>query len=139
MKDTSIWFNVVWWYPIDAGIHHNAPINYYLFMKRYSWPVAQSTFIIVYMYHLKRNMYWLYTGLWNTSSGEVTAGNQTDALHVGDIQVSVDSTLDDLKLQVMTLPAITDLGVPMAEFLRVRVIEDGRLATILKGESQTLR
>ncbi|XP_056008037.1 ubiquitin carboxyl-terminal hydrolase 40-like [Ostrea edulis] len=85
---------------------------------------------------------WLSSGiqrLWNTSSGEVTAGNQTDALHVGDIQVSVDSTLDDLKLQVMTLPAITDLGVPMAEFLRVRVIEDGRLATILKGESQTLR
>jgi hypothetical protein len=81
----------------------------------------------------------MYTGLWNTSSGEVTPGDQTEALHVGEIQVSVDSTLDDLKLQVMTLPAITDLGVPMTEFLRVRVIEDGRPTTVLKGASQTLR
>lgn len=58
---------------------------------------------------------------------------------MGEVEVSLDATLDDLKLQVMTLPAINDLGVPMTEFLRIRVIEDGELATVLKGGSQTLR
>lgn len=58
---------------------------------------------------------------------------------MGEVEVSLDATLDDLKLQVMTLPAINDLGVPMTDFLRIRVIEDGELATVLKGGSQTLR
>ncbi|XP_061179949.1 ubiquitin carboxyl-terminal hydrolase 40-like isoform X2 [Saccostrea echinata] len=85
---------------------------------------------------------WLSTGiqnLWNTSSGKVTPENRKGALHIGEVQVSLDSTLDDLKQQVMTLPTIAELGVPMVEFLRVRVIEDGPLTTVLKGPSQTLR
>ncbi|XP_022306322.2 ubiquitin carboxyl-terminal hydrolase 40-like [Crassostrea virginica] len=85
---------------------------------------------------------WLSTGiqnLWNSSSGNELSGNQKQALLVGEIEVSLDMTLDDLKLQVMTLPAIVDLGVPTVEFLRIRVIEDGYLTTVLKGGSQTLR
>lgn len=85
---------------------------------------------------------WLSTGiqnLWNNSSGETTAGNKKESLLVGEVEVSLDATLDDLKLQVMTLPAINDLGVPMTDFLRIRVIEDGELVTVLKGGSQTLR
>ena len=79
------------------------------------------------------------TDLWNSSSGNELSGNQMQALLVGEIEVSLDMTLDDLKLQVMTLPAIVDLGVPTVEFLRIRVIEDGYLTTVLKGGSQTLR
>ncbi|XP_046546355.1 ubiquitin carboxyl-terminal hydrolase 40-like [Haliotis rubra] len=60
-------------------------------------------------------------------------------LQVGEIEISKDATLEDLKLQIMTLPAMTDMPVPTFEFLRVRLVSDHRPGQVLRGLTQTLR
>jgi len=57
---------------------------------------------------------------------------------LGEVIISKESTLDDLKQQIMTLPEMVD-AVPMQQFLRVRLIENGHLGTVLRLATQTLQ
>lgn len=58
---------------------------------------------------------------------------------VGQVEISDEATLEDLKTQVLTLPALLDLCVPTAAFLRVWQLEGRRLARLLRGPQLTLR
>ena len=58
---------------------------------------------------------------------------------MGDIVISASDTVEDLKLMILTLPEGDNLIVPTIDFLRVRLIEDGHLTTVLKDHKQTLQ
>lgn len=58
---------------------------------------------------------------------------------VGYVEISDEASLDDLKTQVMTLPALQDVCVPSPAFLRVWLLEERNLTRILRGKHQTLR
>ncbi|XP_064614511.1 ubiquitin carboxyl-terminal hydrolase 40-like [Liolophura sinensis] len=58
---------------------------------------------------------------------------------MGYVEISKEATLEDLKLQVMTLPQVMDLPIPSPDFLRLRLVEQGRLSSVLKGPAQTLQ
>ncbi|KAK7904202.1 hypothetical protein WMY93_016809 [Mugilogobius chulae] len=58
---------------------------------------------------------------------------------VGQVEISDEVTLDDLKTQVLTLPALSDLCVPTSAFLRLWQLEDGRLTRIIRGPQLMLR
>uniref|UniRef100_A0A8B9GZ44 Ubiquitin specific peptidase 40 n=1 Tax=Astyanax mexicanus TaxID=7994 RepID=A0A8B9GZ44_ASTMX len=57
----------------------------------------------------------------------------------GFVEISEEASLQDLKCQVMTLPALMDVCVPTPEFLRVWLLEEQRATRILRGNTQTLR
>ena len=58
---------------------------------------------------------------------------------LGEIELSLDTTLDDLKTRVLTLPSLGKVSLPTTECLRVRMKEGEKLTRILKDGSLTLR
>ncbi|XP_028294265.1 ubiquitin carboxyl-terminal hydrolase 40 isoform X2 [Gouania willdenowi] len=66
-------------------------------------------------------------------------GNTTELKSVGQVEISDEATLDDLKAQVLTLPGLQDVSVPTTNFLRVWQLEGCRLVRILRGQQATLR
>ncbi|XP_054652144.1 ubiquitin carboxyl-terminal hydrolase 40 [Dunckerocampus dactyliophorus] len=58
---------------------------------------------------------------------------------VGQLEISVEATLEDLKAQVLTLPALQEACVPAAAFLRLWEMEGLTPARILRGHQVTLR
>ncbi|KAM4540583.1 ubiquitin carboxyl-terminal hydrolase 40 isoform 2-T2 [Fundulus diaphanus] len=66
-------------------------------------------------------------------------GNAAELRNVGKVEISDDATLEDLKTQVLTLPALQDVCFPITSFLRVWQMEGGRLTRILRGQQLTLR
>lgn len=70
-------------------------------------------------------------------AGEIT--NSVQPLLLGDVEISKEATLRDLKQQVMTLSRVTELPIPSDEFMRLRLKEKDRLTTVLRDSNQTLR
>uniref|UniRef100_A0A3Q2V4F7 Ubiquitin specific peptidase 40 n=1 Tax=Haplochromis burtoni TaxID=8153 RepID=A0A3Q2V4F7_HAPBU len=66
-------------------------------------------------------------------------GNAAELRHVGQIEISDEATLEDLKTQVLTLPALQEVCVPTTGFMRVWQLEGRKLARILRGPQATLR
>ncbi|XP_030845875.1 ubiquitin carboxyl-terminal hydrolase 40 isoform X2 [Strongylocentrotus purpuratus] len=66
-----------------------------------------------------------------------TPSNQHELL--GEIEISQNATIGDLKSQVMTLPAMSQVVVPTVEFLRLRLLEDGRQGRVLRDNNQSLK
>nr|KAG5693521.1 hypothetical protein BaRGS_006223 [Batillaria attramentaria] len=66
-------------------------------------------------------------------------GESVTELFLGEIDISKDATLEDLRLQILTLPGAKDLPVLMPDFMRVRVVEGGQLRQVLRGSQNTLR
>ncbi|XP_057715706.1 ubiquitin carboxyl-terminal hydrolase 40 isoform X2 [Corythoichthys intestinalis] len=64
--------------------------------------------------------------------------HQSELIHVGEVEISVEVSLSDLKTQVLTLPALQGVCVP-ATFLRVWEMEGRRLVRILRGNQVPLR
>ncbi|XP_034531244.1 ubiquitin carboxyl-terminal hydrolase 40 isoform X2 [Notolabrus celidotus] len=58
---------------------------------------------------------------------------------VGEVEISDEATLEDLKTQVLTLSALQDVCIPTTGFMRVWQLDGQRLARILRGQQQTLR
>lgn len=58
---------------------------------------------------------------------------------VGKVEITDEASLEDLKTQVMTLPALLDVCVPTPAFLRVWQLEGHKLGKILRGNQQSLR
>ncbi|XP_047200785.1 ubiquitin carboxyl-terminal hydrolase 40 isoform X2 [Girardinichthys multiradiatus] len=69
----------------------------------------------------------------------ISGGKMAELRNIGRVEISDDATLEDLKTQVLTLPALQDVCVPVASFLRVWWMEGGRLTRILRGQQVTLR
>lgn len=73
-------------------------------------------------------------------SGNSDSSNSGEtALFLGDIDISKDATLEDLRLQIMTLPGAADLPILMPDFMRVRLLEGKDMRTVLRGKQNTLR
>ncbi|XP_044023180.1 ubiquitin carboxyl-terminal hydrolase 40 isoform X1 [Siniperca chuatsi] len=72
-------------------------------------------------------------------SPPLCAGNMAELRSVGQVEISDEATLEDLKTQVMTLPALQDVCMPTTAFMRVWQLEGRRLARILRGQQLTLR
>lgn len=68
-----------------------------------------------------------------------TESSGSEMRFVGYAEISDEASLDDLKTQVTTLPALQDVCVPSPAFLRVWMLEGRKLARILRGKQQTLR
>ena len=58
-------------------------------------------------------------------------------LCLGVVEISKEATLTDLKQQIMTLSS--DLAIQSPEFMRLRVMEHGRLCNVLKNKDQILK
>lgn len=69
----------------------------------------------------------------------ICGGNMVELRNVGKVEISEDATLEDLKTQVLTLPTVQDVCVPVTSFLRVWQMEGGRLTRILRGQQVALR
>ncbi|XP_069111177.1 ubiquitin carboxyl-terminal hydrolase 40-like [Argopecten irradians] len=72
-----------------------------------------------------------------TPSGETT--ESAEPLTIGEVEVSLQDTLEDFQQLVMTLPVMADLNIPTIHFIRVRLIEEGQLTTVLRPATQTLQ
>ncbi|MEE6490837.1 hypothetical protein FKM82_016019 [Ascaphus truei] len=60
-------------------------------------------------------------------------GAESDLHFAGDMEISEDASLHDLKTQILTLPVFGALGVPSPDFLRVWTLENKRLGKILRS------
>ncbi|XP_036396124.1 ubiquitin carboxyl-terminal hydrolase 40 isoform X1 [Megalops cyprinoides] len=69
----------------------------------------------------------------------VSAADGAEMQFVGQVEISGEASLDDLKTQVMTLPSLQDLCVPTPAFLRVWALEGRKLGRILRGNQQPLK
>ncbi|KAI6656426.1 Ubiquitin carboxyl-terminal hydrolase 40 [Oopsacas minuta] len=63
---------------------------------------------------------------------------QHEIRFIDQIDISLTDTLDDLKLQIMTL-GILDMQVPIASCLRVQEVVEGRTQRVLKDGQHTLK
>ncbi|XP_069790189.1 ubiquitin carboxyl-terminal hydrolase 40 isoform X2 [Narcine bancroftii] len=57
---------------------------------------------------------------------------------IGNIEISGNASLDDLKTQVLTLPLLQGLSVPSVKFLRVWLLENKTPLKILRNQQQQL-
>ncbi|XP_039992469.1 ubiquitin carboxyl-terminal hydrolase 40 isoform X2 [Xiphias gladius] len=81
----------------------------------------------------------LTAGETHSNSPPLCGGNMVDLRSVGQVEISDEATLEDLKTQVLTLPALQNVCVPTTAFMRVWQLEGQRLARILRGQQLTLR
>uniref|UniRef100_A0A8C8IZB3 USP domain-containing protein n=1 Tax=Oncorhynchus tshawytscha TaxID=74940 RepID=A0A8C8IZB3_ONCTS len=66
-------------------------------------------------------------------------GAMVELRTVGQVEISEEATLEELKTQVLTLPELQYVCVPTPAFLRVWQLEGQRLTRILRGQQHTLR
>uniref|UniRef100_A0A8C7GDK4 Ubiquitin specific peptidase 40 n=1 Tax=Oncorhynchus kisutch TaxID=8019 RepID=A0A8C7GDK4_ONCKI len=69
----------------------------------------------------------------------LVGGAMVELRTVGQVEISEEATLEELKTQVLTLPALQYVCVPTPAFLRVWQLEGQRLTRILRGQQHTLR
>ncbi|XP_071803820.1 ubiquitin carboxyl-terminal hydrolase 40-like isoform X1 [Asterias amurensis] len=74
----------------------------------------------------------------NESQKDNTVGKSQHAL-VGNVELSQDATLNDFKVQILTLPGMSEVGLPGPDFLRIRLMDRGHLGRVLRENHQTLR
>ncbi|XP_038044893.1 ubiquitin carboxyl-terminal hydrolase 40-like [Patiria miniata] len=58
---------------------------------------------------------------------------------LGNVELSQDATLTDLKNQIQTLPPMAEVALAGPGFLRLRLVEEGILGRVLRDDKQTLR
>lgn len=75
----------------------------------------------------------------HSRSFPLCGSNMAELRSVGQVEISHEATLEDLKTQVLTLPALQNVCMPTAAFMRVWQLEGQRLAQILRGQQLTLR
>nr|XP_058972797.1 ubiquitin carboxyl-terminal hydrolase 40-like [Pocillopora verrucosa] len=83
-------------------------------------------------------------GLLGSSTVE-TSGNDdnakgSDSLEpLGDVEISKESSLYDLKLQISHMPQLSDHVIPTPLFVRLQEVVDNHATRVLRGTNQTLR
>ncbi|XP_054712261.1 ubiquitin carboxyl-terminal hydrolase 40-like [Uloborus diversus] len=69
----------------------------------------------------------------------VTKDDSNRSAKLGEVELSSESTVADLKKYVLTLPSLSTISLPNIRFLRLRLLDNGRPGKILRGLSNTLR
>ncbi|XP_075862168.1 ubiquitin carboxyl-terminal hydrolase 40 isoform X2 [Microcebus murinus] len=80
--------------------------------------------------------------VWRAASTQGAPGNvpaEGCVLYVGDVEISEDAVLADLKSQAMTLPPFLECGVPSPAFLRAWTVESKRPGRLLRTNRQPLK
>ncbi|CAE1293695.1 USP40 [Acanthosepion pharaonis] len=73
--------------------------------------------------------------LWNGTESV----SKKEPLNVGTIEISKQASLEELKSQVLALPYFSEQGVSSIHLLRLRLMENKRLTTVLKGLNNSLQ
>ncbi|XP_057601155.1 ubiquitin carboxyl-terminal hydrolase 40 isoform X2 [Hippopotamus amphibius kiboko] len=108
----------IWWYQPRGPFHH--------------WKSHQE----------QTNGIFPQGGVWRADS---TQGAPSDthaevSLHyLGDIEISEDATLGELKSQAMTLPSFSEFSIPSPAFLRAWTVESKRPSRLLRVHQQQLK
>nr|XP_020662482.1 ubiquitin carboxyl-terminal hydrolase 40 isoform X2 [Pogona vitticeps] len=80
-------------------------------------------------------------GVWGLSASEdlpTFLESEIDLIYIGDIEISEDALLEDLKMQVMTLPSFQEFSVPLPAFLRVWTMENKHPFKLLRNNNEQL-
>ncbi|XP_071040771.1 ubiquitin carboxyl-terminal hydrolase 40 isoform X3 [Parasteatoda tepidariorum] len=85
------------------------------------------------------NMNGLHTGIENLHQRFGGSEDCYRSYHLGDVEISSDSTITDLKNQVLTLEPLAVESIPNIRHLRLQLIDNGRPSRVLKGLSNTLK
>ncbi|XP_066301644.1 ubiquitin carboxyl-terminal hydrolase 40-like [Branchiostoma lanceolatum] len=82
---------------------------------------------------------WITAGVNSLLHSKPEDRGASGVLFLGDLEISREATLLDLKTHLLTLPHMKDAPIPTPGFLRVRTVEGGRPARVLRGGNQTLK
>ncbi|XP_061044683.1 ubiquitin carboxyl-terminal hydrolase 40 isoform X3 [Eubalaena glacialis] len=81
-------------------------------------------------------------GVWRADSiqdAPSDAHAEVSLRYLGDIEISEDATLGELKSQAMTLPSFSEFSIPSPAFLRAWTVESKRPGRLLRAHYQQLR
>ncbi|XP_039711503.1 ubiquitin carboxyl-terminal hydrolase 40 isoform X3 [Pteropus medius] len=81
-------------------------------------------------------------GVWRPPSTQGAPGDthaEVPLCYLGDVDISEEATLVELKSQAMTLPAFSEFLVPSPAFLRAWTVESKRPGRLLRMDQQQLR
>ena len=85
----------------------------------------------------------LYTGLLGAGDSEETKEKNVisgSMMPLGGIIISKEATLEELKLQIMTLPQFTSICcVPSHSFMRLSLLENKKCTSVLRGHELTVQ
>ncbi|XP_014386058.1 PREDICTED: ubiquitin carboxyl-terminal hydrolase 40 isoform X4 [Myotis brandtii] len=81
-------------------------------------------------------------GVWRATSTPGAAGDvhvDVPLRYLGDVKISEDATLGELKAQAMTLPSLSEFFIPSPAFLRAWTMDSKRPGRLLRKNQQQLR
>ncbi|XP_050608759.1 ubiquitin carboxyl-terminal hydrolase 40 isoform X6 [Macaca thibetana thibetana] len=81
-------------------------------------------------------------GVWRAAFSQGASVNEpapVSLLYLGDVEISEDAALAELKSQAMTLPPFLEFGVPSPAHLRAWTVERKRPGRLLRTDRQPLR
>ncbi|XP_059784947.1 ubiquitin carboxyl-terminal hydrolase 40 isoform X2 [Balaenoptera ricei] len=81
-------------------------------------------------------------GVWRADSiqdAPSDAHAEVSLRYLGDVEISEDATLGELKSQAMTLPSFSEFSIPSPAFLRAWMVESKRPGRLLRAHYQQLR
>ncbi|XP_070345471.1 ubiquitin carboxyl-terminal hydrolase 40 isoform X17 [Equus asinus] len=81
-------------------------------------------------------------GIWRAISAQGAPGDahaEVSLHYLGDIDISEDATLMELKSQAMTLPSFSEFVIPSPAFLRAWTVESKRPSRLLRADQQQLK
>ncbi|XP_036175832.1 ubiquitin carboxyl-terminal hydrolase 40 isoform X4 [Myotis myotis] len=80
-------------------------------------------------------------GVWRATSTPGAAGDvhaDVPLRYLGDVKISEDATLGELKAQAMTLPSLSEFFIPSPAFLRAWTVDSKRPGRLLRKNQQQL-
>ncbi|GFX09968.1 ubiquitin carboxyl-terminal hydrolase 40 [Trichonephila clavipes] len=89
----------------------------------------------------KGNMNGLHSGIENLIQrfGDTLRDDMNRSIKLGEVELSSESTVADLKDYILTLPSLMGLSLPNNRHLRLQLLDNGRPSRVIRGLSNTLR
>ncbi|GFS61409.1 ubiquitin carboxyl-terminal hydrolase 40 [Trichonephila inaurata madagascariensis] len=89
----------------------------------------------------KGNMNGLHSGIENLIQrfGDTLRDDMNRSIKLGEVELSSESTVADLKDYILTLPSLMALSLPNNRHLRLQLLDNGRPSRVIRGLSNTLR
>ncbi|KAL5006935.1 hypothetical protein ScPMuIL_015741 [Solemya velum] len=85
-------------------------------------------------------LWWLSSSLQGLMKRDDSApAAKEEPVMIGDIDISKESTLEEMKEIIMTLDLLADIPLPTPKFLRVRLKVDEILGTVLRPDSTSVQ
>ncbi|GIY64550.1 ubiquitin carboxyl-terminal hydrolase 40 [Caerostris darwini] len=73
------------------------------------------------------------------SFGDRLNNDINKSIKLGDVEISNESTVADLKNYILTLPSLSGISLPSIRYLRLQSLDNGRPGRIIRGLSNTLK